>query len=107
MDVCSPSVTGLPASASAPGCGSSCAAWAATGGDPDRRHGTSAIASLAAGEVRVSGVIEAAELTLVSPLQSQPCVYYRAVVARGDGTTGRCGFLEERAVGFRVRDDER
>ncbi len=67
---------------------------------------TSAIASIAAGEVRVSGVVEAAEVTLVSRLQSVPCVYYRAVVDEdGDGTTGRGRLVEERAVGFRVRDD--
>ena len=47
---------------------------------------TSRIASLAAGEVQVSGVIEPAELTLISPLQSTPCVYYRATVERR-GTT--------------------
>ncbi len=67
--------------------------------------GTSTIASLAAGEVRVSGVIEAAELTLVSPLQSQPCVYYRASVSgEDDARDPLSGFQEERAVGFRVRD---
>ena len=67
---------------------------------------TSAIASIAAGEVRVSGVVEAAEVTLVSRLQSVPCVYYRAVVDDdGDGTTRRGGLVEERSVGFRVRDD--
>ena len=67
---------------------------------------TSAIASIAAGEARVSGVVEAAEVTLVSRLQSVPCVYYRAVVDEDrDGTTGRGGLVEERAVGFRVRDD--
>jgi hypothetical protein len=66
--------------------------------------GTSTIRSLAAGEVRVSGVIEAAEVTLVSPLQSEPCVYYRATVdSDGDGD-GVDDFREERAVGFRVRD---
>jgi hypothetical protein len=66
---------------------------------------TSAIASIAAGEVRISGVVEPAEVTLVSPLQSVPCVYYRAVVDEdGDGTTGRGGVVEEQAVGFRVRD---
>ncbi len=67
---------------------------------------TSAIASIAAGEVRVSGVVQAAEVTLVSRLQSVPCVYYRAVVDDdGEGTTGRGGTVEEQAVGFRVRDD--
>jgi hypothetical protein len=66
---------------------------------------TSAIASVAAGEVRISGVVEPAEVTLVSRLQSVPCVYYRAVVDDdGDGTAGRGGRVEERSVGFRVRD---
>jgi hypothetical protein len=64
---------------------------------------TSSIASLAAGEVRVSGTIEAGEVTLVSPLQSRPCVWYRARV-RTTGDNDREVFAEERAVGFRVRD---
>jgi hypothetical protein len=65
---------------------------------------TSRIASLAIGEVRVSGVVEPAELTLVSPLQSATCVYYRSsIAASGDGVDDEL-FREERAVGFRVRD---
>jgi hypothetical protein len=66
--------------------------------------GTSSIASMAAGEVRLSGVIEPAEVTLVSPLQSEPCVYYRATIdSDGDGLAD--GDLdEERAVGFVLRD---
>jgi hypothetical protein len=66
--------------------------------------GTSTISSLAAGEVRVSGVIEAAELTLISPLQSRPCVYYRATVDGDEDAGAFAGFEEERALGFRVRD---
>jgi hypothetical protein len=65
---------------------------------------TSTIGSLAAGEVRVSGVIEAAELTLVSPLQSRPCVYYRASIEGDEDGAASDGFREERALGFRVRD---
>lgn len=66
---------------------------------------TSTISSLAAGEVRVSGVVEAAELTLVSLLQSVPCVYYRATVGRsGEITPVETGMIEERSCGFRVRD---
>jgi hypothetical protein len=66
---------------------------------------TSTIASLAAGEVRVSGTVEPAELTLVSLLQSKPCVYYSSTVGsdrerRGAGD----GYEEERAIGFRIRD---
>jgi hypothetical protein len=68
---------------------------------------SSRISTLAAGEVRVSGVIEAAELTLVSPLQSAPCIYYDATI----GDAGELvdldldpGFREQRAVGFSLRD---
>ena len=68
--------------------------------------GTSTISSLAAGEVRIHGVIEAAEVTLVSLLTSTPCVYYRASVdSEGEGSPVEDGsFEEERSVGFRVRD---
>lgn len=66
---------------------------------------TSTITSLAAGEVRVSGTVEPAELTLVSLLQSVPCVYYRAVVrTAGDDGAPDPGYAEERSIGFRVRD---
>ena len=73
---------------------------------------TSRIASIAAGEVQVSGVIEPAELTLVSPLRSAPCVYYRATVDDADDGIDltpaladlSADFHEEWAVGFRVRD---
>lgn len=66
---------------------------------------TSRIATLAAGEVRVSGVIEAAELTLVSPLQSVPCVYYDASIGdAGELIDLDPGFREQRAVGFSLRD---
>ena len=44
---------------------------------------TSTIGSLAAGEVRISGVIEPAEMTLVSLLQGASCVFYRSTVGRG------------------------
>ena len=67
---------------------------------------TSPIGSLAAGEVRISGVIEAAELTLVSLLQSVPCVYYKATVGNGGNRrTADSGYTEERSIGFRVRDE--
>jgi hypothetical protein len=62
------------------------------------------ISAIAVGENRVSGTIEPAELTLVSPLQSAPCVYYRASVEEeGERSESRV-FRDERAVGFRVRD---
>ena len=64
---------------------------------------TSRLESLAAGEVRVSGTIEASEATLISPLQSRPCVWYRSRV-RSKDREGADVFSEERAVGFRVRD---
>jgi HD-like signal output (HDOD) protein len=65
---------------------------------------TSTISAIAVGEVRVSGVVEAAELTLTSPLQSRTCVYYRAHVDEEEGRTSRTLLNDERAVGFRVRD---
>ncbi len=64
---------------------------------------TSSITSLAAGEVRITGTIEEGEVTLVSPLQSVACVWYRATVRSG-GKDDHEIFAEERAVGFRVRD---
>lgn len=64
----------------------------------------SRISSLAAGESRISGVVEPAELLLVSPLQSAACVYYRAAVDERDDGSARTVFREERAVGFRIRD---
>ena len=64
---------------------------------------TSRIATLAAGEVRVSGTVEAAEALLRSPLQDRDCVWYRSRVDASDGE-GRPAFHEERGVGFRVRD---
>jgi hypothetical protein len=64
---------------------------------------TSSITSLAAGEVRITGTIEEGEVTLVSPLQSVACVWYRATVRSG-GRDDHEIFAEERAVGFRVRD---
>jgi hypothetical protein len=62
---------------------------------------TSRIGSIAAGEVRLSGRIEPAELMLVSLLQSVPCVYYRSTIRDDDDDPGD---TEERAVGFRLRD---
>lgn len=66
---------------------------------------TSTISSLAAGEVRVNGIVEAAEMTLVSLLQSVPCVYYRATIGQpGEVNALTFGSVEERSCGFRVRD---
>src|SRR6188474_747107 len=63
----------------------------------------SRISSLAVGEALVTGLVEAAELTLISPLQSTPCVYYRSQISTDDDGIGMSS-REERAVGFRVRD---
>jgi hypothetical protein len=64
---------------------------------------TSTLDGLAAGEVRVSGVVEVADQALVSPLQSKPCVWYRArVETSGDDRTVLQE--EERAVHFRISD---
>lgn len=66
---------------------------------------TSDIASVAAGEIRLAGIVEPAEMTLISLLQSVPCVYYRASVGRAsNGRTTNPGYTEERAIGFRIRD---
>jgi hypothetical protein len=65
---------------------------------------TSRIASMAAGEVRITGVVEPAEVLLTSMLQSAPCVYYRATVRKRSDDLDRTVHDEERAVGFRVRD---
>jgi hypothetical protein len=65
---------------------------------------TSTIRSLAAGEVRLSGVVDAAEMTLVSLLQSVPCVHYRAVIGQAGDADGGAGITEERSIGFRIRD---
>ena len=73
-------------------------------GEPVRGTGTSRIESLAAGEVRLVGTIEAGPVALVSPLQSVPCVYYRARILEDRGQDRATILNEERAVGFRVRD---
>jgi len=66
---------------------------------------TSRIATLAAGEVRVSGVVEPAEVLITSTLQSVPCVYFRSTVKKQGDDSESTVHDEERAVGFRVRDD--
>lgn len=65
---------------------------------------TSRIGSLAVGQVRVTGTVEAAELTLRSPIQSRTCIYYRARIREHEGRSRRTVLADERAVGFRVRD---
>ncbi len=65
----------------------------------------SRIASIAVGEVLVSGVVEPAELTLVSPLQSATCVWYRSRIVESGDDDGSTAFREEAGVGFKIRDD--
>jgi hypothetical protein len=64
---------------------------------------TSSLDGIAAGEVRVSGVVEPLEQTLVSPLQSRPCVWYRARIETTDDEH-RTLLDDERAVSFRLDD---
>lgn len=66
--------------------------------------GTSTISALAAGEVRISGIVEPAEVVLISALQSVRCVYFRASIDEDDDGQSGPAFFEERSVGFRVRD---
>ncbi len=73
-------------------------------GEAVRGTGTSRIESLAAGEVRVVGTIAAGPVTLVSPLQSVPCVYYHARIVEDRGRERTATLAEERAVGFLVDD---
>jgi hypothetical protein len=66
---------------------------------------SSRISSIAVGEVRVSGTVEAAEVTLISPLQSAQCMYYRSRIRQSSRDSDHEVFSEERAVGFRIRDE--
>lgn len=64
---------------------------------------TSRIESLAAGEVRVTGKVEAAEVLLRSPLQNRDCVWYRSRVTAA--SENRAALLRaERGIGFRIND---
>jgi hypothetical protein len=65
----------------------------------------SRISSLAVGEVRLTGIVEPAELLLTSPLQSRACVWYRAKATEHSGKDERVLLEEERGVGFRLRDE--
>ncbi|MEX1294883.1 MAG: hypothetical protein AB1Z67_01800 [Candidatus Limnocylindrales bacterium] len=65
---------------------------------------TSSLDGIAAGEVRVSGVVEALNGTLISPLQSVPCVWYRAKVET-TGDNSRVLMSEEQSREFRIRDE--
>jgi hypothetical protein len=77
----------------------------------DWRRGTrvaaiapSQVESVAAGEATIVGAVEAGPVTLVSPLQSRPCVYYRARVREHRGDDTHTVLAEERGVGFVLRD---
>ncbi len=65
---------------------------------------TSTLDGIAAGEVRVSGVVEPINGTLVSPLQSVPCVWYRAKVET-TGDNSRVLLAEEQSREFRIKDE--
>ena len=65
---------------------------------------TSSLDGIAAGEVRISGVVEPIDSTLISPLQSKPCVWYRARVEE-TGENGRVLLNDERAQEFRITNE--
>src|SRR5207237_3900844 len=66
--------------------------------------GTSRVASLSAGLVRVTGRVEA-PLTIQS-YYGFPCVYYRAEPQKREGEIGdEATGTGERSIGFDVRDD--
>ena len=65
---------------------------------------TSSLDAIAAGEVRVSGVVEAIDGMLVSPLQSKSCVWYRARVET-TGDDSRVLLDEEQSREFRIKDE--
>ena len=65
---------------------------------------TSTLDGIAAGEVRVSGVVEPIDGTLTSPLQSVPCVWYRAKVET-TGDNSRTLLSEEQSREFRISDE--
>ena len=64
---------------------------------------TSSLDGLAAGEVRVSGRVHAVDQLLTSPIQSRPCVWYRARIESTDDNR-RVLLDEERAVHFSITD---
>ena len=64
---------------------------------------TSRIATLAAGEVSVSGTVEPAGVTLISPILARECLYYDAKI-RAANDENETSWSDTRAVGFFVRD---
>ena len=71
---------------------------------PDRRH--LVLARDLPGRRRGprDGCRRTRRVTLVSPLQSVPCVWYRAKVTRATNDSEQTVFEEERGVGFRLQD---
>ncbi len=65
---------------------------------------TSTSDSLAAGEVRLTGTIEPLAQTLVSALQSEPCVWYHSTVTEHDRNEVTI-LDEQRSVEFLLRDE--
>ncbi len=65
---------------------------------------TSSLDGIAAGEVRISGSVEPIDQTLISPLQSRPCVWYRARVET-TGKNSRVMMDEEKSQEFRIRNE--
>jgi hypothetical protein len=65
---------------------------------------TSTLDAIAAGEVRVTGVVEPIDQTLISPLQSRPCVWYRSRIET-TGDNRRVLFDEEKSQEFRLRGE--
>ncbi len=64
----------------------------------------SRVESVAAGEASLVGAVEPGPIVLVSPLQSRPCVYYRAVVHESRGDEDHTVMAAERGVAFVLRD---
>jgi len=64
----------------------------------------SSTASMAVGEVSLTGTVEPGPTTLVSRLQSAPCVYYRSRIMRHRGNDTDTVLDEERSVSFQLRD---
>jgi hypothetical protein len=65
---------------------------------------TSTADALAAGEVRLTGTVEPLAMTLVSPLQSRPCVWYHGRIVEHEGRSERTVLDESRGLDFALRD---
>ena len=65
---------------------------------------TSTADALAAGEVRLTGTVEPLGMTLVSPLQSQSCVWYHGRIVEREGRSEHVLLDEQRGLDFALRD---